>query len=160
MSRQTISRHWTDKEHDLAVQIVRAVAKGGGNLVGTLSVVRGVGMPAGRDSRARSVAKVQDVMPLAVMLAPSLYPGMGLVVNRDHTYAITADADTAKRTAIVRAKQVRTKVERMAAELAPLEHSVGLASVTLRHQVGVLLNALAPDLWDALVADIEKSDAA
>jgi hypothetical protein len=153
VSRDTISRQWTDNEVAIATEIVNAVALGDGALVGTMSVLRAMGWPRTEAGKQH----LWDIMPLAVMLAPSIHPGKALIVQPDHVYRITDDIDVAKRVSLTRAKQVRTKVERMAAELAPLAGSSSLGNVVIRQQVTLLLNALDPDVWDALIAEVEEA---
>lgn len=155
--RKTIRRDWTPGERDLAALIVDAVYLGEGRLVGRLSVIRAVGLPyASHHERRRSEAKVADVMPLAVMLAPIMYPGLGLVVNRDRTYVLTDQPDLLKIDTITRVKKVRTMIDRACAVAAPLGTRHDLGSVVLVNQLGMMTSALSPDVWDAIVAEMER----
>lgn len=162
MSRATISRRWTETEAEVAGRIVDAVALGEGRLVGALSVARAIGLPVpqgrgqARRIRQASLQRVYDLMPLAVTLAPTMYPGKALQVHpRYRVYALDDAQDVARRLATRRAKGVRTKTERMLAEVAPLRGSTDPQDRLLVHQVEVAVSAMSPDVWDVLIARAE-----
>lgn len=111
-------------QRELAEKIVHAVALApAGHLVGSLSVIRGCGLPYGQARRRESQSKVYRAVPLAVELSVDLYPGRVLVVDNSGTwgtYRMLADLDVdATRAVLARLKSARTKEDR-----ARLETSV------------------------------------
>lgn len=125
-----MSREWSQSEIDLARKIVVCVETAG-QLLGTKQVVRGVGLPFGRDKINSSVDAVQDVMPLAVKLSRDMYPSRVLMVNRDdHVYRMIDSVDRAASNTIrARARKVLTAEARVVDELSvaqdPLHQALG-----------------------------------
>lgn len=152
MARASVSRHWTEDEVVMADRITDVVALAGDDrVVGSWSVVRGLGLPLNHRSRRL----VWDVMPLAVIRSAVRYPGAVLVVGRDHTYWLTRDPILVRRRLVTVVKVMRTKVERAMAEASPLIGDPSLAAAVIRHQIGALEQALDPAIWDAVIAEVE-----
>lgn len=159
MTRRTLDRNWTDAERRLAEKICDAVAAGCGNIVGTAQIARYVGLSISLNKRERSVRKVMDVMPLAVIIAPDRYPGQALLVHpRTHVYSMTENELDSKRTATTRLKKLHTSMRRVASEVEPLRGRDDLGSLTAVKLVEMGMSALDPEMWNAILVEVGKND--
>jgi len=150
--RSTTNREWTQAEHDLAERIVDAVAAAPpGSVVGALSVARGAGLSVARDARARSLAKVYDVMPLAAIIAPERSQ-RALVVRPDHTYVLTVERLPITEDVIGRVHKMHTIGTRARALAAPLVGNKDLLSLVIIQQLNGLVAQLDPEVWNQIEA--------
>jgi hypothetical protein len=158
VSRTTMRRQWTEAERELAGRIAFAVHAAGGELVGALTIARALGMPYGPRSRRRSLRRIHDVMPLAVLLSREMFPGKVLLqISGERLYRITDEPMLAKHAAIRRIKKVRTIADRVRAEITPLRGRTDLGSLVVCSHVDQLDVSLRPEVWDAIVAEAENS---
>ena len=154
MSRRTLARQWTDEEGDLAARIVEAVLLADGQLVGSLQVARGAGLPVGPKDREASRRRIYDVMPLAVILCRTRCPGKALLVGTDGTYRITDSEPESLRVVLHRMRKMHTQHRRISAEIEPIRKGKDLKSIVMVTAVDTMMAAMREEFMDAVLAEL------
>lgn len=148
MGRPTIKREWTDVENTLADRIVEAAREPSG--VGTLWLIHKFRV---------SKATLQDVMPLAVMIAAERYPGEALLVEgQDRGYRIVKDADMSYHSMKDRLKKVDTIIRRIKAETGALADEDSRAIGYFLSMVDGMIGQLESDLFSRALQDLDEAD--
>lgn len=114
-----MSREWSERDHEMARQIVQAIAKGGGRLVHALSVAREIGLPFDKKSRETSIHRIYRLMPLAVQISHEVFPDHAILIDSDYLYQLRSEhtATTITRT-VARIRKADSAVKRASIEMS------------------------------------------